>query len=158
LELEGIGKAQPAATDLARRVLGKPFTKDRPRPEETMAWLKRLEGPADAEAGRRIFFHPRLANCSRCHRVDGRGSDIGPDLSGIGRTERRHVLESILQPDLIVAPAYQTWTILTADGKTYTAMLINTHLDEYTYVDAQAKLFKLNTRDIVESLPVPKSI
>src|SRR5262249_42928611 len=139
-------------------VQGRPFTKNRPKLDDTAAWLKRLEGPADADAGRRIFFHPRLAHCSRCHRVDGRGADIGPDLSGIGRTERRHVLESILQPDLIVAPAYQPWAIETADGKTYTAMLIHTHLDTYTYVDAQGKQFKLNTRDIVESRAVPTSI
>jgi putative heme-binding domain-containing protein len=37
-------------------------------------------------------------------------------------------------------------------------MLVNTHLDEYTYVDAQGKLFKLNTRDVVESRAVPTSI
>src|SRR5262249_19879436 len=77
----------PATAGLVARVLGQPFAKDRPKPEDTAAWLKRLEGPADAAAGQRVFFHPRLANCARCHRVDGRGADVGPDLSDIGRTE-----------------------------------------------------------------------
>ena len=45
--LEDIGKRQPKAGDLVARVLGKPFAKDRPRPDDTPAWLKRLEGPAD---------------------------------------------------------------------------------------------------------------
>src|SRR5207249_1906437 len=112
------------------------------------AWLKRLEGPTDAAAGRRVFFHPRLANCAHCHRVDGRGQDVGPDLSGIGQVERRSILESILQPDNVVAPHYQTWVIATRDGKTHTGMLLNTVLDEYTYLDAQGQRFKLNTRDI----------
>jgi putative membrane-bound dehydrogenase-like protein len=157
-ELEGIGKQNPAIGDLVARVLGQPFAKDRPKPEDTAAWLKRLEGPADAEAGHRVFYHAKLGYCSRCHRIDGRGADIGPDLSGIGRTERRHIVESIFQPSLIVAPNFQSWAIETADGKTYTAMLVNTKLDVYTYVDAQGKLFNLNTRDIVDSRPIPTSI
>jgi putative membrane-bound dehydrogenase-like protein len=157
-QVEAVGKQHPAAADLVARVLGQPFAKDRPKGEDTAAWLKRLEGPADAAAGQRVFFHPRLAGCARCHRVDGRGADIGPDLSNIGRTERRHILESLLQPNLTVAPHYQVWAIETKDGKTHTGMLMRTHLDEYTYVDAKGGLFKLNTRDIVESVPVQGSI
>lgn len=157
-QVEEAGKKDPAAGDLMARVLGQPFAKDRPKPEDTAAWLKRLEGPADAAVGQRVFFHPRLASCARCHRVDGRGADIGPDLSDIGRTERRHILESILQPSLIVAPHYQTWSIMTTDGKSYTGMLMKTVLDEYTYVDAKGNLFKLKTGNIVESQPVPVSI
>ena len=33
------------------------------------------------------------------------GQDVGPDLSNIGRTDRRHLLESILQPSNNVAPS-----------------------------------------------------
>jgi putative membrane-bound dehydrogenase-like protein len=157
-QLEEIAAQQPAAADLVRRVLGQPFTKGRPQPDRLNAWLKHLEGPADAAAGRRVFFQPRLASCARCHRVDGRGHDIGPDLSDIGRTDRRHLLESILQPDNTVAPNYQVWTIETANGRIYTGMLLRTVLDEYTYVDAKGEQFKLNTRDIVESRAVPKSL
>jgi putative heme-binding domain-containing protein len=157
-ELETIAERQPTVADLVRRVLGKPFIHGRPKPADLDAWSKRLEGPADPAAGRRIFFQPRLANCARCHRVDGRGQDIGPDLSAIGRTERRSILESILQPDNTVAPHYQVWGIVTADGKTHSGMLMKTVLDEYTYVDAKGTLFKLNTRDILESRPLTTSL
>jgi putative membrane-bound dehydrogenase-like protein len=157
-QLEEIAAKQPAAGDLVRRVLGQPFTKGRPRPDKLDAWLKHLEGPANAAAGRRVFFQPRLATCARCHRVDGRGQDVGPDLSDVGRTDRRHVLESILQPDNTVAPNYQVWSIETADGRIRTGMLLRTVLDEYTYIDAKGEQFKLNTRDIVESRAVPTSL
>ena len=83
---------------------------------------------------------------------------MGPDLSTIGRTDRRHILESILRPSNLVAPHYQTWQIETADGKVRTGMLIGTHLDQYTYLDAKGESFQLNTRSIVESRPVPASI
>jgi putative membrane-bound dehydrogenase-like protein len=145
-------------TALVARVLGQPFAKDRPRPDDLDGWLKRLEGSADSETGRRVFFHPKLAACSRCHRVEGRGVLVGPDLSTLGRTDRRHILESILRPSNIVAPHYQTWQIETTDGKIHTGMLIGTNLDEYTYVDTKGDTFKLNTRTIAESRFVPTSI
>jgi putative heme-binding domain-containing protein len=140
------------------RALGKPFAAGRPAAADTDAWLKRLEGPADADAGRRVFFHPNLAGCFRCHRAEGRGAKLGPDLSTVGRSDRRHIVESILRPSAVVAPHYQTWQLETADGKVHTGMLVRTVLDEYTYLDAQGQLFKVNTRDVVETRPVPQSI
>jgi putative membrane-bound dehydrogenase-like protein len=156
--LEELARGRPESADLVSRVLGKPFATGRPAANDVDAWLRRLEGPADADAGRRVFTHPKLAGCFRCHRVDGRGREVGPDLSTIGRTERRHVLESILQPSVLIAPHYQAWQLETADGKVRTGMLVGTELDVYTYLDAKGELFKVNTRDVVESRPVPASI
>ena len=156
--LEPVARDHPEAAALVARVLGKPFVKDRPPATDLDAWMKRLAGPADAGAGRRVFFHPRLAGCFRCHRVEGRGQEVGPDLSTVGRNERRHILESILQPSATVAPHYQTWHIETTDGKVHTGMLVRTELDDYTYLDSSGNLFKLNTRTIVASRPVPTSI
>ena len=45
-----------------------------------------------------------------------------------------------------------------SDGKVRTGMLMRTYLDEYTYVDTRGDLFKLNTRKIADSRPVPTSI
>ena len=86
------------------------------------------------------------------------GSVVGPDLSTVGRNERRYILESILQPSANVAPHYTSWRIETKDGKVRTGMLVRTVLDEYTYLDPKGNLFKLNTRRIVDSRAVPTSI
>lgn len=149
---------QPATANLAARVLGKPFAAKRPAVTDTAAWLQRLEGPADPEAGRRVFAQARLANCIRCHRAEGRGAVVGPDLSVIGRTERRHLLESILQPSVQVAPHFQAWVLATQDGKVRTGMLVGTNLDEYTYLDEKGNLFKVNTRDLADSQPAATSL
>jgi len=151
-------RKRPEAAALVDRALGHPFAKERPKAEDTAAWLKRLEGPADEAAGRRIFANPRLGYCSRCHRVEGRGVNLGPDLSNVGRNERRSIVESILQPSAVVAPHYTAWRIETKDGKVRTGMLTNTQLDEYTYLDDKGDLFKVNTRDMVEARPLPTSI
>ncbi|MBL8799433.1 MAG: c-type cytochrome, partial [Planctomycetia bacterium] len=157
-QLEKLAEQQPARADLVARALGKPFAKDRPKLEDLDGWLARLEGPSDPAAGRRVFFHAKLAACSRCHRVEGRGQDIGPDLSTIGQMERRRIVEAIFQPNSSIAPHYQVWAIVTQAGKAYTGMLLRTNLDEYTYVDPKGELFKLRTTDIAESQPVPTSI
>jgi putative membrane-bound dehydrogenase-like protein len=156
--LEEVARQHAAAAPLVARVLGRPFTHGRPPAADTAAWLKRLDGPADADAGRRVFFHPRLAACFHCHRAEGRGQEVGPDLSTIGRSDRRQILESILQPSALIAPYYQTWQIETVDGKVYTGMLTKTVLDDYTYLDAKGKFFVLNTRNIVDTHTVPTSI
>lgn len=144
--------------ELVARLLGKPFLADRPPVTDTAAWLRRLDGPADPEAGRRVFEHPKLANCSKCHRVEGRGSDVGPDLSLIGRTERKWIVESLLQPSAVVAPHYQPWKVDTLDGKSRVGQLVHTHLDESTYVDAKGDRFKVLAGDVVEASPTKGSV
>lgn len=157
-KLKDLAKRQPNCSPLVDRVLGQKINSGRPPASDNRAWLERLEGSTNVTAGRRIFFHPKLGGCFRCHRVEGRGTDLGPDLSTIGRTERRSILESILQPSNQVAPSYQTWQLEMNDGKVYTAMLVNTYLDEYTYLDEKGHQFKVNTRDVAETRPLPTSI
>jgi putative heme-binding domain-containing protein len=157
-DLKRLAERQPETAALVARALGQTFATGRPAADDPDAWLRRLDGPADAAAGRRVFFHPRLANCARCHRAEGRGADVGPDLSAAGRTDRRHIVESILRPSALVAPHFQVWRVETADGKVHTGLLVRTHLDEDTYLDADGKPFTLNTRDVVNSQTVPASI
>jgi putative membrane-bound dehydrogenase-like protein len=144
--------------DVDRALVARVPPKDRPQAKDIDAWLKRLDGKADADTGARVFFHPKLGGCFRCHRIDGRGQDVGPDLSTIGTTDRRHILESILQPSNTVAPNYVAWHLETADGKVRNGMLLHTNLDEYTYLDAKGDRFKLKTGDLVEQRPLTTSI
>ncbi|MBM3994793.1 MAG: c-type cytochrome [Planctomycetes bacterium] len=147
-----------ATSPLVNRISKDKFFKDRPATKDIDGWLKRLDGKADADAGARVFFHPKLAGCAKCHRIDGRGADVGPDLSSIGRVERRAILESILQPSANVAPHYVAWHLETADGKVRNGMLLHTYLDEYTYLDAKGERFKVRTGDLVEQRPLTTSI
>jgi putative membrane-bound dehydrogenase-like protein len=146
--------------DLAERVLGGKFFRPRPAAKDIDGWLKHLgtSSSDDPDAGARVFFHPKLGGCFKCHRIDGRGQDVGPDLSTIGNTDRRHILESILQPSNTVAPHYVAWHLETADGKVRNGMLLHTNLDEYTYLDAKGGRFKLRTGDLVEQRPLTTSI
>ncbi|HXD86921.1 MAG TPA: PVC-type heme-binding CxxCH protein, partial [Urbifossiella sp.] len=159
-ELAGSGGAVVAAEAkraLADRTNLKPAA-GRPPATDTEAWLKRLDGPFDAETGRRIFENTKLANCSSCHRVDGRGANVGPDLSLIGRTERKWIVESILQPSAVVAPHFQTWKIETADGKAFTGLLVHTNLDESFYLNEKGQRVRVLATELLEASPLKTSI
>lgn len=142
-------KPQPPSAELI---------KQRPSIENQQAWLDRYGSGGNAAAGRRVFYHPQGVGCFRCHQIDGRGSEIGPDLSTIGRTEPLRILESILQPSATVAPHYQAWTLVMHDGRTLNGILVRTYLDEYTYLDADGKPFTIKTHDIADTKASPKSI
>ena len=156
--LEALPHADPDTANLVARVLGRPFSQGRPPLDDVNAWLKRLEGPADPDAGRRVFTHPKLAGCIRCHRAEGRGSNVGPALDAVGRTDRKAVLESILAPSRSIAPNYQVWRLAGRDGRVREGILVGTNLDDYTYLDAHGTLFNINTRDIDETQPASLSL
>ncbi len=132
----------------------------RPAAADVEAWLARLDGPADAAAGERIFYHSKVGGCFRCHRVDGRGSDIGPDLTVTPRTtDRRKLIESILQPSKEIAPQFFVWQVQTDDGRTFSGTLVSESADgRETYADAEGKLITVRREDIAKKAAQRRSI
>ena len=58
-----------------------------------------LDGNADR--GRSFFFAATAAQCLNCHKVQGKGGDLGPDLSQVGKKYKpAELLESLLKPSL----------------------------------------------------------
>jgi len=152
-------RGTPAFEALVARVLGswRP-PPDRPPREALKRWIRYLDGPFDPARGRRVFFHPRLARCYRCHRVNGRGAVVGPDLSVIGTAGRRHIVESLLRPSATVAPGFQSWLLRLSSGQLRTGLLVRTHLDESTYVGPDGEVFRVKAAQIEARRPVPGSI
>ncbi len=153
-----IGLKGKDGPDIAGRTQGLSPHANRPDTKDTTAWLKLLEGKADPDAGRRIFEHSKLAGCFKCHQVEGRGANIGPDLSLIGRTERKWIVESLLQPSATVAPHYQAWKIETTDSRTLTGLLIGTYVDVSEYIDEKGKRFKVSANDVADIRAAKNSI
>jgi putative membrane-bound dehydrogenase-like protein len=150
----------PHLKEMLDRVLQPNHTPTTPDVTDTPAWLALLEGPADAQAGQRIFFHGRVASCYRCHQMDGRGASVGPDLTAAGRSfTRQRLVESILQPSREIAPQFTAWGIVTASGQQLTGLLIGHELDgTQRYLDNTGKEFRLKPTDIEDRRPHPQSI
>ncbi len=141
--------------------LGSPSSEGRPAASDIAAWSKLLEKPGDAAAGRRLFFNPKGPHCSACHKYAGRGGNIGPDLSQIGRSSSREkIITSILKPSQEIAPDYQAWILVDNDGKTYTGLRQPKPGDDgnETYADASGKMFTLASSSIEERSVAKTSI
>src|SRR6185369_2346020 len=64
------------------------------------------------------------AQCVKCHRFDGKGETLGPDLTTIGnRFTRKELVESIVHPSHIISSQYASKTIKTTDGRTLTGLV-----------------------------------
>ena len=88
------------------------------RPASDREWIDALtEG--NVSAGRRVFFDSRTL-CSKCHRMNGRGGRVGPDLSRIATAKtREQIIRSILHPSEERSPDYQGYKVLMVDGTVY---------------------------------------
>ncbi|MEB2780676.1 PVC-type heme-binding CxxCH protein [Algoriphagus sp. C2-6-M1] len=88
----------------------------RPNNDEEKLWNELIQGQGDPERGRRVFFS-NTSLCSSCHQNDGRGGDIGPDLSQVGKSkEQKGLISSILKPSAEMSPEWQGWYIKLLDG------------------------------------------
>jgi putative heme-binding domain-containing protein len=72
-------------------------------------------GKGNFEQGSKMFA---AANCFKCHRVQGLGGIIGPDLTGVGkRFDNKYLLESLIQPSKVVSDQYQATVFVLDDGR-----------------------------------------
>lgn len=131
---------------LMGRPAGQPPTMD--------GWKKVAAEKGDAAAGERLFFHPKGPQCSVCHRVNGRGGFVGPDLSTIGNVlQRERLVESILDPGREIAPMFVHWKVRTKKGDVVDGRVVDEDMSPSGYVvliDAQGRQTKVKNSDIDE--------
>jgi putative membrane-bound dehydrogenase-like protein len=82
---------------------------------------KEIKVSADYAKGKNIF----MAKCSSCHRTSNGGSDIGPDLTYIGKKlDQTSILNAIKYPNASIVFGYEPWIIDTKSGESFYGFLI----------------------------------
>ena len=123
-----------------------------PRPKAILA----LTG--DAGRGREVFVAEK-SQCLKCHKLDGQGKEVGPDLSQIGKTRsREHLLESLLDPSRRVEPQYQSYLVTAHDGRTFTALVVKKDGAGVVLRDAEGRETTLKTAEIDDLRPARDSL
>lgn len=120
------------------------------RPESLADWEKAVASGGDPVRGRRVFFSSQ-SMCSNCHTAEGRGGDLGPDLSNVGLSKTRsQLLISIIKPSEEVTPEWQGWYVKLKDGKSYYGRQIDVGgeaIDLYTQSQGFMKFKKADIED-----------
>ena len=98
----------------------------------------------DVGLGAKVFDR----HCVMCHRLAGRGRNIGPDLDGIGARGLERLLEDLLDPSRNVTQAYRTRVIVTTDGRTLTGLMIRVEGKDLIVVDGVGKEQRIPLADI----------
>ncbi|MBX3734939.1 MAG: dehydrogenase [Verrucomicrobiae bacterium] len=74
-----------------------------------------LNGPVDLQAGQEIA----RTTCLVCHKLHGEGADVGPDLTGVGRSSLNALLHNVIHPNEIIGEGYENVEVETTDGRQF---------------------------------------
>lgn len=84
---------------------------------------------ADFEQGKLIFS---AVLCSRCHTIQGEGSDIGPDLTQLAsRFSTKDILEAIIVPDKAISDQYASTIYTLKSGESVLGRQMNEDANFY---------------------------
>jgi putative heme-binding domain-containing protein len=103
--------------------------------------LVKMKG--DIARGAKVFTG--VGTCAKCHKANGEGKDVGPDLSAIGsKLSREAFLESILYPSAGISHNYETYNLLLDSGNTVSGIVTSQTPESVTLVtqDAITRTFK----------------
>lgn len=91
--------------------------------ESVTPYLPLVDHGRDFEDGRMAFAK---AICSTCHRVDGKGGDVGPDLTAVSsRLSRRDLLTAVLEPSRDISDQYSATVFTLNDGTAVMGRLLS---------------------------------
>jgi putative heme-binding domain-containing protein len=106
----------PAIKKQAQAILSEPESDRKPVYEK---YLPAITRPGRPERGRQIFARA----CSECHKVDGVGHELGPDLRSVSKRYKETLLADILMPNQNIEGGYEEYLLETADGRQVTGIL-----------------------------------
>ena len=90
-------------------------------------------------------------NCLNCHRIQGKGSRVGPDLSNIGMLRTAGEIErSILEPNAEVLAENRYIRITTREGTLITGRVLNEDTFSIQLIDSKEKLVSLSKANLRE--------
>jgi putative heme-binding domain-containing protein len=109
--------ADSTIREKANSLLGRSTNSNR---EEVLAkYRESLTLRGNQEIGKQHF----AKSCAACHRLDGVGYELGPNLATFKYRGAEAILQNVIDPNREVNPQYISYTILTTDDRTITGMI-----------------------------------
>jgi len=141
---------------VARREIPLPKTSSGKRIDDLKEVLA-LAG--DPDRGRDIFHRDRSDGCAVCHRVQGIGNWVGPDLSSVGtKYGKDELLYHILNPSGAINYSYVSYALALADGRVLTGLIADQDGDQVVLKTAVGERLTIPSVDIEAKRPQNVSI
>ncbi|MDP7205717.1 MAG: c-type cytochrome, partial [Pirellulaceae bacterium] len=130
---------------IARRaatIFQAPPLTDRARVLETHPGVSQMEG--ERERGKTLY----RKHCANCHRLEGVGFVVGPNLAALTDRSPRALLTAILDPNRAVETKFLEFTALTTDGRQSAGILTRETTTDLTLSAPEGKQFVILRKDI----------
>jgi putative membrane-bound dehydrogenase-like protein len=110
---------------------------------------------AAADSGRgRVVFNKL---CASCHMLYGRGSQVGPDLTGAGRDNIDYLLENVVAPSATVTADFRMVVVAMQDGRVLNG-IIKARNERTLTLQTQNELLVLDQGEIEGLKPTSASL
>jgi quinoprotein glucose dehydrogenase len=152
--LDVLAAARSRQTDSLKELLAR-YEQSLPQDDALAAHRPALVG-GNKNRGREVFRRAETS-CVRCHKVQGVGGDVGPDLSRIAADkDRAYLLESVVIPNNTIAKDFESVLLITDDGKVHSGIIRQEDAKNVRIVTAEGNIVTV-AKDTIEERRVGKS-
>jgi putative heme-binding domain-containing protein len=128
--------------------------------EELASAVEQLDHGRSFSNGKQMF---QVASCVACHKMNGVGTEIGPDLTKLDPKQQKpiEILHDILEPSLRINEKYQTYVFALKSGQTITGLILEETPEAVKVIEnplAKAQPVVLQKADIDERVKSPTSV
>ncbi len=110
----------------------------------------------NVERGRRLF---EQSQCSKCHRFEGKGNGLGPDLTTLGkRFQREDILKAIYYPSRDLNDQYRSVVVELQSGLVLTGMQGPPEPDQLVLLLSDGTTTRVRKSEVAEIRPSKVSI
>lgn len=143
-----VGRSDKALSDALGKAAGMAGEEKKLTEAEFKQLVADVIAKGNPQRGEQIFRRSDLS-CMKCHAVSKAGGEIGPDLSPIGASSPiDYLVRSILYPNQAVKEAYQSYVIITAEGKIVRGIIVDRNDERVILKDANGKEIVIPVDDI----------
>ena len=114
------------------------------KPADLADDVMHLEHRANSfEVGEKLFS---VASCIGCHRMNGKGANVGPDLTRLpSEYKPADILQHMLEPSKKIDKKYQAYLFVMTSGKVITGQIVKEDSDTIQILDNPTAPDKLRT-------------
>jgi putative heme-binding domain-containing protein len=148
--------SQPEIVAAVEQAFGKALDRSGVEFVAEVSRLKKLlsVAPGDAKAGKELY----MARCGNCHQLFGEGQKVGPPLDGYDRGNLMFWLNAIVDPSLEIREGFQSYLILTLDGRALNGMIAAQDANTVTLRNADNQTITVSRDDIETLKAIPTSL
>jgi len=154
-----IEAVRPHDTPELKAALRTLTTKTLLAPAEVQRLRQYVARRGNSDRGRSIYLDAKKGGCATCHRMEGAGGNVGPDLTRVWDTlsfDKR--VESILEPSKEIKEGFGAFKVATVNGRVLTGLLLADTAEGVALRDAEGREVRIPAREIEEKGPEKASL